>query len=383
MYKIDELITKLCPNGVEYKKLENCCNILDNKRKPVTKSARIKGNYPYYGANGIQDYVSDYLFDGKFILVGEDGSVINENGNPIVTWAEGKIWVNNHAHIIEQIDDILLRYLFYYLQTINVKSLVHGNIPKLNQRDFRQLLIAVPPLEIQSEIVDILDNFTKCTLELTSELLSELINRQKQYEYYKQKMLNFSKNDSNVEWVTLGTYCKKLKGTAITARKMKEIEKENGNLKIFAGGKTVITTDENNIPKEDIIKVPTIIVQSRGIIDFIYYDQPCSYKKEMWSYTTENIVTLKFIYYYLKSNVEFFRQKGNQMGSMPQISLAITQKYKIPIPKYEEQEKIVNILDKFDKLCHDISKGLPAEIDARKKQYEYYRNKLLAFKELK
>ena len=191
MSKLNNLIKEFCPNGVEYKKLENCCNILDNKRKPVTKSARIKGIYPYYGANGIQDYVSDYLFDGKFILVGEDGSVINENGNPIVTWAEGKIWVNNHAHIIEQIDDILLRYLFYYLQTINVKSLVHGNIPKLNQRDFRQLLIAVPPLEVQSEIVHTLDDFTKRTSKLTTELTLELKGRQKQYEYYRDKLLTF------------------------------------------------------------------------------------------------------------------------------------------------------------------------------------------------
>lgn len=99
MGKIDDLIKNKCPNGVKFLDLEKCCNILDNKRKPVTKSARKAGEYPYYGANGIQDYVADYIFDGKYVLVGEDGSVINENGNPIVTWAEGKIWVNNHAHI--------------------------------------------------------------------------------------------------------------------------------------------------------------------------------------------------------------------------------------------------------------------------------------------
>ena len=101
MTKLEQLIKELCPDGVEIRSLENCCNILDRKRKPVTKSAREAGEYPYYGANGIQDYVSDYIFDGIFILVGEDGSVITSTGNPVVTWAEGKIWVNNHAHIIE------------------------------------------------------------------------------------------------------------------------------------------------------------------------------------------------------------------------------------------------------------------------------------------
>lgn len=377
--KLEELIKKLCPNGVEYKKLEDCCNILDNERKPVTKSARIKGEYPYYGANGIQDYVSDYIFDGTFVLVGEDGSVINKNGNPVVTWAEGKIWVNNHAHVIKEKENVLLRYLYHYIQTINVSVLIHGNIPKLNQGDFRNLRIAVPPLEVQCEIVHILDDFTLLSAELSAELKA----RQQQYEYYKDKLFSpFIKNE-NIQWTTLGRYCKRLKGTAITAGKMKEIADDNGNIKIFAGGKTMINTDESNIPDKDIIKVPNIIVQSRGIIDFIYYDKPCSFKREMWSYTTENVITLKFIYYYLKNNIEFFRQRGKQMGSMPQISLDVTEKYKIPILPIEEQARIVKILDKFEKLCNDISEGLPAEIDARKQQYEYYRDKLLTFKELK
>ena len=129
MSKLDELIQEYCPDGVEYRKLEDCCTVLDKKRKPVTKAAREAGEYPYYGANGIQDYVSDYIFDGTFVLVGEDGSVITKAGTPVVTWAEGKIWVNNHAHIIEETDGVLLRYLFHYIQTIDVTPLIHGNIP--------------------------------------------------------------------------------------------------------------------------------------------------------------------------------------------------------------------------------------------------------------
>ena len=113
MSRLDELIQQYCPDGVEYRKLEDCCTVLDKKRKPVTKAAREAGEYPYYGANGIQDYVSDYIFDGTFVLVGEDGSVITKAGTPVVTWAEGKIWVNNHAHIIEGTDGVLLRYLFH------------------------------------------------------------------------------------------------------------------------------------------------------------------------------------------------------------------------------------------------------------------------------
>lgn len=160
MSKLEELIQELCPDGVETFPLEECCNILDKKRKPVTKNSREKGEYPYYGANGVQDYVSDYIFNGKFVLVGEDGSVITKSGTPVVTWAEGKIWVNNHAHVIEEKSGTMLRYLYFYIQTIDVTSLIHGNIPKLTGRDFRSLKIALPPLEIQREIVSILDNFT-------------------------------------------------------------------------------------------------------------------------------------------------------------------------------------------------------------------------------
>ena len=193
--KLEKLIQEKCPNGVEYKKLENCCNILDNKRKPVTKSARKEGEYPYYGANGIQDYVADYIFDGTYVLVGEDGSVMTASGTPVVNWAEGKIWVNNHAHVIEESKGVSLRYLYYYIQSVNVRDLIHGNIPKLNQGDFKNIRIAVPPIEVQEEIVRILDNFT----ELTSELTSELTARQKQYEYYRNKLLSFDESAENLD----------------------------------------------------------------------------------------------------------------------------------------------------------------------------------------
>ena len=116
MSKIEELIQQLCPNGVEWKRLENLCVILDSKRKPVSKGKRSKGIYPYYGANGVQDYVDNYLFDGTFILLGEDGSVINKDKSPVLNWAKGKIWVNNHAHIFsEKPEEANLRYLYYTL----------------------------------------------------------------------------------------------------------------------------------------------------------------------------------------------------------------------------------------------------------------------------
>ena len=196
MSRLDELIQKLYPDGVESKNLEECCTVLDRKRKPVTKAARENGEYPYYGANGIQDYVSDYIFDGTFVLVGEDGSVITSQGTPVVNWAEGKIWVNNHAHIIEEKNGVLLRYLYHYLQTVDVTHLIHGNIPKLTGGDFKALTVPVPPLEVQREIVRILDSFMLLTAELTAELTA----RKSQYEFYRDELL---KVDGSIKTVAL------------------------------------------------------------------------------------------------------------------------------------------------------------------------------------
>ena len=172
-------------------KLEEFCIILDSKRNPVTKAAREQGDYPYYGANGIQDYVADYIFDGIYVLVGEDGSVITPDGHPVVTWAEGKIWVNNHAHIIQGNALATTRFLYYYLQTVNVTGLIHGNIPKLNQGDFRSIEVIMPAVAKQEEIVNLLDRFHALCNDITEGLPAEIEARQKQYEYYRDKLLAF------------------------------------------------------------------------------------------------------------------------------------------------------------------------------------------------
>ena len=390
MGKINDLLDIYCKNGVEFYKLDEIVNFSNGKghEKNIVEDGKyIVVNSKFISTDGeVKKYSNEQicpLFKNDILMVMSD----LPNGRALAKCfyvdTDNKYTLNQRICSLKVKNENLIdsRFLYYYLNR-NRQLLKYDNgVDQTNLRkdDILNIKVAVPPLDVQCEIVHILDDFTL----LSAELSAELKVRQKQYDYYKDKMLTFDKNDINVEWVNLGTYCKRLKGTVITAGKMKEIAKEDGNVKIFAGGKTMINTDDNNIPQKDIIRLPNIIVQSRGIIDFIYYDKPCSYKREMWSYTTDNIVTLKFIYYYLKKNVDFFRQRASKMGSMPQISLDITEKYKLPIPNIKAQERIVKILDRFDKLCNDISEGLPAEIKARQKQYEYYRDKLLTFKELK
>ncbi|MCM1315880.1 MAG: restriction endonuclease subunit S [Alistipes senegalensis] len=103
----------------------------------------------------------------------------------------------------------------------------------------------------------------------------------------------------------------------------------------------------------------------------------------MWAYTADNLITVKYLYYFMKNNIKYFRERASKMGSLPQISLPVTENFKIPVPPIEEQERIVKIFDKFDALCNDLTSGIPAEISARQKQYEYYRDKMLTFKELR
>ena len=183
---------------------------------------------------------------------------------------------------------------------------------------------------------------------------------------------------AEVVWKPLGEVLKRTKGTKITAGQMKAIHKDKAPVKIFAGGKTVAFVDFEDIPEKDINQKPSIIVKSRGIIEFEYYDKPFSHKNEMWSYYSENEnINIKYVYYFLKQQEPYFQKLGSKM-QMPQIALPDTEKFQIPLPPLSVQQEIVRILDKFTQLEAELE----AELDCRKRQYEYYRNKLLTFNEI-
>ena len=187
---------------------------------------------------------------------------------------------------------------------------------------------------------------------------------------YIEKLLN----GAEVKWMPLGEVLRRTKGTKITAGQMKAINKNDAPVKIFAGGKTIAFVDFEDIPEKDINREPSVIVKSRGIIEFEYYDKPFSHKNEMWSYYSENKnISIKYVYYFLKQQEPYFQKVGSKM-QMPQIAIPDTEKFLIPIPPLAVQEEIVRILDKFTTLEAELE----AELDCRKRQYEYYRNQLLS-----
>lgn len=146
-------------------RLGDVCNILDNLRVPITASERKPGPYPYYGANGIQDYIDDYIFDDELVLLAEDGGNFGSKEKPIAYRVSGKCWVNNHAHVLKPKDMLNVDYLCYSIMFYDVTPLISGTTrAKLNQAAVRKMSIPLPPLDIQQKIADILDK-SNATME--------------------------------------------------------------------------------------------------------------------------------------------------------------------------------------------------------------------------
>ncbi len=167
---------------------ENC----DSMRKPVTSGKREAGEYPYYGASGIVDYVKDYIFDGDYLLVSEDGANLLARSTPIAFSISGKNWVNNHAHVLKFDCYETRRFVEFYLNSIDLAPYISGGAqPKLNQKNLNRIEIPLPSQERQKYIVSILDRFDAICNDLSSGLPAEIEARQKQYEYYRDKLLTF------------------------------------------------------------------------------------------------------------------------------------------------------------------------------------------------
>lgn len=165
---------------------------LDSQRRPVTKSARTTGNIPYYGASGIVDYVSDYIFDGDYLLVSEDGANLLARSTPIAFSVSGKTWVNNHAHVLQFNTYAERRFAEIYLNSIDLSTYVSGAAqPKLNQANLNRIPIPAPPLEEQQRIVAILDKFDALVNDLASGLPAEIKARHQQYAHYRDRLLTF------------------------------------------------------------------------------------------------------------------------------------------------------------------------------------------------
>ena len=380
MSELNDLITKLCPDGVPYKKLDDLADIGTGSSN--TQDQEPDGIYPFYVRSPEVKRSSSFEFDETAVITAGDGDV-----GKIFHFVEGKYALHQRAYRIKPTSSSLNAKFLYYYMKANFRAYVErkacsATVKSLRKPMFQNFEIPVPPLPVQAEIVRILDSFT--TLE--AELEAELADRKKQYEYYRDYLLDkntLERMDGKpVEMKKLGDICIRQRGTRITAKQMKEIACVNGDILIFGGGKTKVYAKKSDIPSKDIITCPSVVVKSRGNIGFEYCDVPFTHKSELWSYSSnDEAVNIKFISYYLENNRRFFQDAAN-IGKLPQISTGVTDNYNVPVPSLATQERVVDILDRFDTLTTSLTDGIPAEIAMRREQYEYCRSRLLDFPHL-
>ena len=384
MSKIEELIK----NGkVEWKKLGEVCEI---KRGRVISKAYLEQNsgaFPVYSSqtrnNGEIGRINTYDFNGEYATWTTDGAYAGT-----VFYRDGKFSITNICGLIKPNDSkrLLVKYIVYWLQIEANKHVKGGSgNPKLMSNVVANIQIPIPSIKTQEKIVKILDKFTNYVTELKA--------RNKQYEFYRDMLLSEEyltkltkkfyqlEEPRSFDFVKISELCLRQRGIKITAEQMKNLDKEDSSVKVFAGGNTTANLSPEEVGIENIINKPSVIVKSRGNIDFEYYDSDFTHKNEMWSYSSlnEEKLNIKFLYYILKNNLKYFIDNAIS-GKLPQISTGVTDNYRVPLPNIYVQNKIVSILDKFDKLVNDINDGLPKEISLRQKQYEYYSQKLLSFK---
>ena len=386
MNKIDELLMN---EEVEWKKLGDVCEIKTGDIISKNFISKNKGQYPVI--NSGKDplgYVNIWNTENDPIGITTRGAGVGS-----ITYQEGKYYRGNlnYSVTIKKQNEIKQRFLYHLLIQMQkeIRQLCTFNgIPALNASELKKLIIPIPSIETQEKIVKTLDKFTNYVTELQAELQA----RTKQYEYYRDFLLSEEylnklseqifelEKHNEIFFAKISELCSRQKGIDITAKKMKEFDNQGAPVKIFAGGNTSANVEVEFVGINNVINKPSVIVKSRGNIDFEYYDKQFSHKNEMWSYSSLNDkkLNIKFLFYLLKNDLKYFRDNAIT-GKLPQISTRITDDYKIPVPDIIVQNKVVEILDKFQLLLSDTKGLLPQEIEQRQKQYEYYREKLLTF----
>lgn len=333
------------PKDWEVKKLEEVCEILDGKRKPIKAFDReqMKGNIPYYGASGIIDWVNDYIFDEEIILLGEDGENLKSRNVPLAFKVTGKSWVNNHAHVLKPIKENI-DFLTEVLESKDYTSFVLGSAqPKLTQAQCRKILIQIPPLKEQEKIAEILS-----TIDSQIDDTEKLIEKSKDLKKgLMQKLLTKGIGHSEFKKTEVGEIpasweVKKLEEIAkiCYGKSQKEVECENGQFKILGTGGVMGYTNSFLWDK------PSVLIGRKGTIDKPQYIDEPFWTVDTLFYTQINNKNLPKWFYYYMNNIDL--KKYNEATGVPSLSVANLNTIKIITPPLKDQEKIAEILSSVD-----------------------------------
>lgn len=388
MSRIDELIKEKCPDGVEYKPLSEVTNLTagDRIRKSMMSD---EAEYPVMGGGNKPTgryNKCNFKHSATISRAGSAGSV---------NWLNGKFWATDVCFIASQKDDGPdVKFVYYYLcsQEPVLKTKIYGgNLPKLNKQFLWELPIPLPPIEIQQEIVRMLDSFT----ELEAELEAELTKRKQQYEHYRDQLLSFeniASEGGQVEWLPLDEVFN-LKNGYTPSKRNSEFW-NNGTIPWFRmedireHGRILSDSIQHVTPeaiKGKLFPAGSIIIATTATIGEHAMLTADSLANQRFTFLTKRKLLAdklldKYIFYYCFKLGEWCKNHTNISG-FASVDMSKFKKYNFPIPPLDVQERIVYVLDNFDAVCNDLNIGLPAEIEARHKQYEYYRDKILTFKE--
>ena len=374
MSKIFDLINELCPDGVEFKELGEVCEL--ERGNTITSKDINDGDIPVIsGGQRPAYYHNEYNRDGETITIAGSGAYAG-----FVMYWDRPIFVADAFSIKSQENKVIIKFVYHFLLSKQEKiyNMKQGaGIPHVYAKDVSKIKLPVPPMEVQREIVRILDSFTSLTEELMAKLTEELTARKKQYEFYRDFLLSFDELDKNgggCELKMLGEICDLIAGGDISKDKVSKEKDIKFKFPIYSNGigdnALYGFTDEPRVMKQ------CVTISARGTIGYcaLRLDPFYPIVRLICAIPKSNI-TAQFLKYFLDTQKISVPTSG-----IPQLTIPMVAKIKIPVPSLQTQQKVVDILDKFDTLVNSITEGLPREIELRRKQYEHYRELLLNFK---
>ena len=396
MAQLDKLLNNLCPDGVEYKTLEELFLTRNGYTPSKTNPAYWRnGTIPWFRMEDIRangriltqalQYVSDKAikdkpFPANSIIVATSATIGEHALLTVESLANQRF---TYLILKEQYKALFdIKFLYYYCFKLDEFCLQHlklGNFASVDMSKFAKFLFPIPPLEVQQEIVQILDQFTQLTAELNAELDGELNARKQQYRYYRDQLLA-SKRDTPV--CKIGDVLTFLNGRAY---KQSELLRK-GKYPVLRVG-NFYTNDswyysDLELPEDKYCNKGDLLYSWAATLGPQIWDGgKCIFHYHIWKVLFDSdSIDREYLYYYLQYDLELI-SRSTTKSTMVHVSMESMKKRLIPLPPIQEQKRIASLIGKFDALCNDLTSGLPAEIGARQKQYEYYRDKLLTFKE--
>ena len=388
MNKLDELIALLCPNGVKYQELAHAVSIERGKRV-VREQLDETGLYPVY-----QNSLTPLGYHSQWNYPAETTFLIVAGAAGEIGYSTCNFWAADDCFPLVCGENLSSRYLYHvmlWLQPTILSRVRKASIPRLSRDSIERLTIPVPPLEVQCEIVRILDTFTELTSELTENLSMELTARKQQYTYYRDNLLNSA--NTHTAFVPLGELFPDVRNGFVGTVTPFFSNKETGILYlrgtnihngVINGEDAVYVSKEfhskhkrTELKPDDIIMVQSGHVGDCAVVGENYAGANCHALIVM---SNGGFCNSKYIVHYLHSSEG--KKKLDSIttgGTLKHILASKIKEVVVPLPSLDVQNRIVTVLDNFDAICTDLNIGLPAEIEARKKQYEYYRDKLLSF----